>query len=100
MNFAETLAHDRRLVILRLLSEVNGTANESVLYSGLESVGHSAMLTRENVRADLRFLEGVGAIRIEWFGERLAVAHLLLRGEEIAQGKITVPGIKRPSLPE
>ena len=98
MNFEQTLAQDRRLAMLRILLEVNGEANESVLCSGLESIGHSRMLTRENVRGDLRFLETAGAIRLSWFDGRIAVAHLLIRGEEIAKGKIVVEGIKRPSI--
>jgi len=99
MNFTDMLAADRRLVILRLLIESNGSANESVLLSALEALGHGRT-TQEDVRADLRFLKDAGAIRLEWFMERIAVAHLLMRGTDIAQGKITVEGIKRPKIGE
>lgn len=98
-TYLEILAEDRRIAILQLLVEVNGSANESVLYRALEDLGHR-QVTQENLRADLRFLETAGAIRLEWFMERIAVAHLLTRGREIREGKIVVDGIKRPSIGE
>ena len=100
MKFAQALAEDRRLAILKLLAEANGSANESVLQTGLEMLGHVSGLTRQAVRDDLKFLEDRGAIRLEWFGDKVAVAHLLLRGSEIAQGRARVDGIKPPAIGE
>jgi hypothetical protein len=100
MKFAEHLAQDRRLAMLKLLVETDGVANESVLMTGLEMLGHSAGLTRAAVREDLKFLEDRGLIRLEWFGDKIAVAHLLRRGVEVGQGREHVEGIKRPALGE
>jgi hypothetical protein len=99
-TFAEHLAEDRRLVILLLLIEAQGVANESVLRSGLEAIGHISGLTRERLREDLQFLEECGCIRQQWYGDKVVVAHLKKRGTEIAQGRIIVEGIKRPSIGE
>lgn len=100
MSYAQTLAEHRRISILRVLMETGGKGNESILADALESLGLDAGLTRNVVREDLRFLERVGAIRIEWFGDSLAVAHILERGTDIARGRIVADGIKRPSLGE
>jgi hypothetical protein len=100
MKFAEALAHDRRLAVLRLLIEADGHANESVLQSGLDMLGHSAGLTRQVMRADLKFLEDCGCIRQEWFGDKVVVAHIQRRGVEVAEGRTRVDGIKRPALGE
>lgn len=99
-KFAEALAEDRRLAMLKLLVEADGLANESVLRSGLELLGHHAGLTREAVREDLRFMEDRGLIRLEWFGDKIAVAHIKRRGVEVSEGRERVEGIKRPSLGE
>jgi hypothetical protein len=98
MNFEQTLAEHRRLSILLLLVEANGCANESILQTGLEQIGLQAGLTRDRVREDLRFLETAGAVKLEWFGGKLAVATVTLRGAEIARGRDFVEGIKRPSI--
>lgn len=97
-DFAEALAEDRRLAELKLLIEAAGEANESVLEQGLAMLGHTAELTRENVRADLRFLEDRGLVRLAYFNDRIIVAHITRRGVEVAEGKRVVDGIKRPSI--
>lgn len=96
MSFADELAADRRLVILRALSEdvSGGTANENVLALALRAFGHQ--VGRDIVRADLQFLrehqlialEKVGGMRTEiWIGKLLAA------GEEVAYGKTRHPGV-------
>lgn len=100
MSFAQALAEDRRLGILRLLCEAGGEANESVLTKGLEMLGHSALLTRNAVREDLQFLDDRGLIRLEWFADKVAVAHIKRRGVEVSEGKEHVEGVKRPALGE
>jgi len=62
-SFAERLREDRRLVILRLLSETRGfTLNSSQVQMGLEMV--SVPCTRADVIEDLRFLANNGLIRM------------------------------------
>jgi len=97
-DLLKTAAEHRRLSILRVLAEVGGTTNESILQTALETLGLQAGLTRQKVRDDLRFLEDAGAVKIEWVGGSLAVATITLRGCEIEKGREIIPGIKRPSL--
>ncbi len=98
MSFADELAADRRLVILRALSEdvSGGTANENVLALALRAFGHQ--VGRDIVRADMQFLkdhqlitlEKVSGMRVEiWIGK------LLPAGEEVAYGKTRHPGVAR-----
>lgn len=97
-SFADHIAADRRLCLLRLLLEAEGCANESVLETGLRGLGHNAGMDRAYVRAQLRELETLACIRIELFSDRVMVAHLLDRGANVARGHVTVPGIARPSF--
>jgi hypothetical protein len=99
-GFAEALAEDRRLAELKLLLEAGGSANESVLETGLEALGHTTALTRENIRADLKFLEDRALVRLSYFNDKICVAHITRRGVEVAEGRTKVEGIKRPSIGE
>jgi hypothetical protein len=99
-NFSKVMTEDRRLAILRLLIEIDGKGNESVLFTGLEEMGHVVELTRESLRADLQFLADRGLIRQEWFADKLVVAHIKTRGVEVAQGRTSVEGVKKPRLGE
>ena len=96
MSFSEHLAEDRRLCVLRLLSESGGTANDSVLHTGIEHLGH-ARIPRNDIREDIRFLNDRGLIEITWFKE-VMVAKITKRGLELTEGRITVEGIKSPSI--
>ncbi len=92
--FNELIDADRRLVILRTLEEDPGySLNESVLQSCLEALGHS--VSRDRVRTDLAWLSEQGLITIEVV-VNVQVATLTSRGSDVAAGKITVPGVKRP----
>lgn len=94
--FAKHLTEDRRLCVLRTLVDVNGTANDSVLQTSLEMLGHRH-LSRDIVRADLTFLINAGLITDEWL-EHIQICTITRRGVEVAEGRITVEGVKKPSL--
>jgi hypothetical protein len=100
MKFAETLAQDRRLALLKLISEAGGSANESVLRQGLFMLGHTAGITYQTVREEMRFLEDAGCVRLEWFDDKVAVARITKRGMDCVAGQITIEGVKKPSLGE
>lgn len=95
-EYTDFLNPDRRLCILRLLTDINGTANESVLHSGVEALGH-VRLPRGQIREDIRFLIDNGCITSEWYGD-VQVAQITRRGAEVANGSIEIKGIKRPSI--
>lgn len=96
MSFAEHLAADRRLALLRLVKEAGGSANESVLETGLRMLGHAAGLTREVVRADMKLLGDAGCLDIEFFLDKVMVGRLTRRGHDVTMGSIEVAGVKRP----
>lgn len=93
-DFRQTLSEDRRLVILRLLAEVDGyEANSSVLQSALESFGHT--MSRDSVHTELAWLSEQGLATSAPLAS-IVVAKLTARGLDVAQGRATVPGVKRP----
>jgi DNA-binding transcriptional ArsR family regulator len=97
-GFDQVLAEDRRLAMLRLLVEANGEANESVLYTGLEMLGHRTELTRANVRSDLKYLEERGLVTLSWFGDKVCIAKISERGVEVSEGRTRVEGVKKPKI--
>jgi len=92
--FNELIDADRRLVILRTLEEDPGySLNESVLQSCLEALGHN--VSRDRVRTDLEWLREQGLVAIQEVVS-VKVATLTGRGSDVASGKVTAPGVKRP----
>lgn len=96
MSLETVLAEDRRLVILRTLSEVPQYAlNESVLRKALDAMGHA--VGHDVVRADLAFLREHGLVRVETLyppsGE-LWLVHLAEAGNDVARGRLH-PGVAR-----
>ena len=90
MSLTEVLTKDRRLVILRTLSEVEAySSNEGVLRQALHHIGHPEA-SKDLIRADLEFMARHGLLRIEKLpmpsGE-LWVAHLLDDGLSVASGR-------------
>jgi hypothetical protein len=96
MSLAAVLAEDQRLVILRTLSEVQGYAlNEQVLHRALSAVGHN--ITHDVVRGHLQFLKDAGLVRTDVMSMQsgdLWVAHLMVRGQDVATGA-HYPGVAR-----
>jgi hypothetical protein len=97
-NFAEVLAEDRRLVILRSLSEVTGfRLNEDVLKSALNHLGHD--VGRDVIRADIQYLTDHGLARIGKLtmpsGE-LWLVTLTSAGGDVAHGRYH-PGVAQLS---
>lgn len=95
-NFKEHLTEDRRLCILRLLKETGGTANDGVLHSALELLGHVRQ-PRSQIRDDIRFLIDNGLATDEFLGP-VQVVTITRRGVEASEGRIDVPGLKKPSI--
>ncbi|WP_346815488.1 VpaChn25_0724 family phage protein [Aeromonas hydrophila] len=94
MSIQAILDAQQRLVILRSLLDIGGAANESILNDCLDQLG-TGRVTRDRVKILLAWLEEQGLVRIE----RLAtvqVAHLTGRGQDAAEGRATVPGVKKP----
>lgn len=93
MNFNELKRSDMRLVMLRSIADDGYSLNESLIQTVLELYGHTA--TRDQVRTQMRWLEEQGLVSIDDIAGIL-VAKLTGRGADVASGKATVDGIKRP----
>ncbi len=93
-NFAELIASDMRLVILRCLNEDPGySLNESIIQAMLGALGHN--VSRDRVRTELAWLAEQGLVTVATV-VNIQVATLTQRGEDAAAGRVTVPGVKRP----
>ena len=93
MSMMELLDADRRLVILRSLVDVGGEANESILNDCLDAYGHR--ISRDQVRTHINWLAEQGLVTVEMVGSYM-VARLTGRGQDAAEGRATVPGVKKP----
>jgi hypothetical protein len=94
MSYAKLVEEDRKLAILRLLSESNDyKANEYLLQSALDGVGHA--VSGDRLRADLAWLADSGLLEIELVAG-VQVPKLSARGLDVAQGRVHHPGVKRP----
>lgn len=94
MNYADFLQEDRRLVILRVLSELpKYSSNSSVLYTALGQYGHFP--SRDVVKSELYWLAEQGLVTLEVMGP-VIVATLTERGFDVSSGRSRVPGIKKP----
>ncbi|MCB1832083.1 MAG: ArsR family transcriptional regulator [Geminicoccaceae bacterium] len=95
MSFAQALTEDRRLVILRFLSEAPGySANDSMLADCLRSIGHNP--SRDQVRGDIAWLAEQGLLTVDEIAS-IMLATVTERGGDCAAGRVIVPGVKRPS---
>lgn len=95
-TFADRLREDRRLVMLRLLSEASGYRhNSSVLHAGLDHLGIQG--SRDDVLTDLHWLKDQDFVRLTQVVEGVLVAELTTRGHDVAKGSAIVPGVSRPS---
>lgn len=94
MSFAVLVSQDRRLVILRLLAEdLDHKLNTSVLQDALDFIGHAC--SRDCVGTECAWLQEQGLVETEQVGP-VTVVRLTGRGQDVAEGKATVPGVKRP----
>lgn len=93
-TYRQRLTEDRRLVLLRLLRQVQGySANSSILQDALEAYGHR--VSRDQVHTDLAWLAEQELVTVEEIAS-VQVAKLTGRGDDVATGVSTVPGVKRP----
>ncbi|MEE2025042.1 VpaChn25_0724 family phage protein [Alkalimonas mucilaginosa] len=94
MAMSKILQEDRRLVILRSLNEMGGyEANESIINQCLEAYGHS--VSRDTVRAEIAWLDEQQLVNLRDVAGYM-VAKLTARGSDVATGKASVPGVKKP----
>ncbi|HEV7370215.1 ArsR family transcriptional regulator [Arenibaculum sp.] len=91
---SEVIAEHRGLAVLRILRAAGHSANDSILMDVLRRYGIAS--TRAVVRECIERLKEAGLVTTGFF-ERVLVVTLTERGEDIALGRTTVPGILHPS---
>lgn len=83
-----------RLCLLRfLLSAPSYRANSSILHQVADTFGLSA--TRDQIKAQLAWLKEQSLVETEEL-MGLVVASLTERGQDVAGGRATCPGVQRP----
>ncbi|MHB1053514.1 MAG: VpaChn25_0724 family phage protein [Thiobacillus sp.] len=93
-SFAQHLAEDRRLAILRILEgSAEYRANLYLIQRLLADIGHSAAL--DTINTDLAWLAEQGLLELETVGG-VGIPQLLSRGLDVACGRAIVPGVARP----
>jgi hypothetical protein len=93
-QYADFLRHDQRLVMLRILSELpQYRSNSSVIHNLLGRFGHHP--SRDQVKGDLTWLGEQGLVSIDDISSVLVVT-LTERGEDVATGRSSVPGVSKP----
>ena len=93
-SFADTESEHRRLVILLALKESpDYTSNEYVLVDSIAHFGHR--VSSDKLRTDLAWLDEQGLVIAQQPGG-VWVVTVTRRGDDVATGLATVPGVKRP----
>lgn len=93
-SYKQLVKEDRRLSILIILSNADGyAANEHLLQSMLAAFGHEVGADR--LRTDLHWLAEQDLVAVETIAD-IEVATITRRGTDVAAGRTTVPGVKRP----
>lgn len=96
LTIEEVKAHHRRLAILRALAgTVSGSANLFVFRNWLPELGLA--VATDELRADIRMLAAAGLVVLKEEHDSWPLT-LTQRGEEVAQGLITVDGVEKPPL--
>lgn len=94
-DYAEVWTEHLRIAVLRSLLDLpNRTGHESLVVDMVNAV--SIMADRDQVRGVITWLHEQGLVYAEVRRGSLC-AQLTERGERVAEGKSTYPGVKRPS---
>lgn len=93
MNKYDIFAADQRLLILKSLEDAGYTANEVILRSCLDGYGHT--IGQDVLRSHLLWLEEQGLLVNNTVGNYF-VANITEKGLDVAQGRQSVHGVRRP----
>ena len=94
MSKYDIFSADQRLLILKSLDDADFSANEDILKICLEQYGHR--IGRDLLRSHLIWLEEQGLVVITKLANDYMVAQITDKGLDAAQGRVSVPGVKRP----
>lgn len=94
MSLADIQNMHRRLSILRALNALNYESNDSMIKDSCEAFGNG--MSSDQVRTNLSWLEEQSLVTITRKNTYM-IAKLTSRGQDVAEGKSFVDGVKRPS---
>lgn len=88
----------RRRAVLQLLIEAGGEAALQALEWGLKQTSHRLGVDSSTVAADLRWLENVLTVELDYPTPTTAYAKITKRGVQVVQGAAKVEGIAEPDM--
>jgi hypothetical protein len=93
-QFAKYENEQMRLTILQMLEQDRDfTANDTVVNRALDSVGFS--VSSDKLKTELAWLQEQGVIELNE-SMSMTIVKLTQRGQDVALGRATIPGIPRP----
>nr|DAN91169.1 MAG TPA: phenylalanyl-tRNA synthetase subunit alpha [Caudoviricetes sp.] len=94
MEYQQLVRENQRLAVLKFLKDDGDyTLNTSILQDGLTAIGLD--ISRDKLETEVFWLAEQGLVEIEHF-KSVTVVRLTGRGLEAAEGRVRVPGVKRP----
>ena len=92
---SDAIDHDLRLAILQLLAgEVGFQANVRVLHTAV--VGLRFRVSRDKVVTEVAWLREQRLVEVDALPQDVSVVKATVRGREVAQGLVAVPGVSQP----
>lgn len=93
-TYAQIITEHLRVTLLRLLADAPGyKLNESLLTDLSKDYGFDP--SRDRTRTELAWLAEQGLVNLDG-PDHCRTARLTSRGLDVAEGRATVPGVKRP----
>ena len=93
-TYQDRVTEDLRLDILRIIDGGGGETNARILGAELPETGHN--VSADRLRTELAWLAEQGAVTCAESGSTHVVT-LTERGADLAAGRATIPGIRRPA---
>ncbi len=93
MSMQQIIAENNRLSLLVALCAMGSySANDSMLQTVCEQYGNT--MSRDQIKTELAWLAEQGLVTCESVGNYVK-ATLTARGQDVAEGRATAPGVKR-----
>jgi hypothetical protein len=94
MTFSEFENEQMRLTILQILeSDQDYSMNDTVIHRALDSIGYS--VSHDKLKTELTWLQEQGAVSLD-NRPSFIIVKLSSRGQDVALGRASIPGIPRP----
>ena len=91
--YPDSVTEDLRLAILQILRRLHGETNSRILRTELPTLGHN--ISADRMRTELAWLAEQSAVTLAEVGA-MHVVMVTERGADLAAGRASIPGIRRP----